>query len=259
MTFQPMDGDLLKAALEQFSTVSRLMVGVVGSMLTIRFVIFIVSFASVENYASLLKTAALYLATISIFPEALSIFMRLMADLSSAIHAAGLASPEDDFTKYLNTFSGSISFFVLPATIRDMGVLYLAQSIYGLLLSLLIAIGPVVLFFSLIANGPGATQYFGAILLLSIWPLTWNLLEALSAEIAGGFESTSLAKFSYFLVISLLKLCSPIFSVFLFRSLSVGEAVKRPFKLVTATLSTSAGFMGRVPGKTNRAEVRRRR
>lgn len=234
--FLPMGASALEVALAQFGRVSAVVSGLIGVVIMARFVLLLVQVAGAESYGLVLKDAVVYFVAISLFPQLLKVFFEMTGGLALSI---ALKNPVAEPSVLMSAFENSLLSFA-PKFLRDMGSLYVAQAAYTLLLSILIAIAPVVIFLSVMVQGVGVAPYLGAIVTLSLWPLTWNLLGALAAEIQAGFPGSTLAQIALHFVVQLLQFFSPIFSVFLFRSLAPGEAFRRPLATVMALKSFGA-------------------
>lgn len=246
--FLPMDPNALEVALSQFSRVSLVVSGLVGTVMLGRFVLLLIQVAAAESYGAVLKDAVVYFVTISLFPRLLKAFFEMAGELALSIALKNPVPPPS--TALMSAFDNTFLLF-FPKILREMGTLYLAQAIYTLLLSILIAIGPVVIFLAVLVQGAGVAGYLGTIITLSLWPLTWNLLGALSAEIDSGFSGSTLAQIAFHFVVQLLQLASPLFSVFLFRTLSAGEAFRRPIAaaLAVKSMGVSAAVTFRKRGR----------
>lgn len=243
--FLPMGSNALEVALLQFSRVAMIVSGLIGVVIIARFVLLLVQVASAESYGAVLKDAIVYFVAISLYPSVLKAFFEMTGGLALSI---ALKNPAPEPSGLFAALDSTLISF-LPKLLRDMGVLYISQAIYTLLLSILIAIAPVLIFLSVMIQGAGVAAYVGALVTLSLWPVSWNLLGALAAEIQSGFPGSTVAQIAFHFVVQLLQMFSPIFSVFLFRSLAVGDALKKPVSAALAIRSLGASVVVRKRGR----------
>lgn len=258
---QPMDSVVLTAALAQFSKVSLVMSGIVGLTVIARFTFLVVTIASAEAYGHVLKGLVVYLVGISIFPKLLEVAVDITGSIALAIPLEAPPKETGVVERYLEVVQPQLGFIGVALDIGRFGIPHLAQAVYGLLLALLIAVGPVVLFVAALISGGGFQAYAISLLTLLLWPLCWNLFGALALELKAAASITSLGKYIYWFVVQILQLFSPLFTVMIFRNLSVGSAIQAPVKAVVmmkavATAATSRQFLGRAVRK--RPSPRRR-
>lgn len=235
--FLPMDSAMLNVALAQFQRVSIVVATVVGLILTARISLQLVTLGSAENYGGVLKDAIIYFVAISLFPSLMRVVIDTTGGLALAISFEPPEQKTDLVSGYLNVVRNNLGMVSVIVDLGKMGAPYFAQAIYSVLLSILIAIGPVVILLATLLGGGGLMPYANSLLVLCLWPLTWNLLGALSVEVAKGFSGTSIGLFCFWIVVQLLQILSPLFSIFLFKSLSAGEAFRRPLATYAAIKS----------------------
>lgn len=237
--FYPIDETTLDIALAQFSKVSGLLMTVVGTVMIARFVLVLIQVGDAGGYSTVLKDVVTYLIAINLYAPVLKIFMESLASLSSQIVVPEAEPPPGTLSAYFHLMEDKAPWISIMTDLGSSSVLHIAQAIYSVLLALLIAIAPVVIFIAILLHGVGVRGYVTAICALSLWPLTWNLLACLASETAKGSESTSLGQFCFWAVVHLLQLLSPIFSVFLFKTLATGEAFHKPTAAAQAALKFS--------------------
>lgn len=251
--FLPMEPGLLESALAVFSRVAGLMTTLVGTAFLVRSVLLLISFAPAGDYASILRSVVIYFAGVSLFPSLLHVLMEVTGSLASAIPFPASEAPTGVLAESLGRISKSL-IFSGPAILHEMGILYLARAVYGILLALLIGIAPVVIFVAVLLQGAGLSAFLTAFVTLALWPVLWNILGALAFQISRDFEVTSLSRFLYWIVVYILQLFSPVFAVFLFKSFSVGAAMKAPLHFFVGASSLGMKPRSEVPRRGLRSK-----
>lgn len=243
--FLPMDSATLNIALAQFQRVSIVVAAVVGLILTARISLLLVTLGSSEGYGAVFKDAIIYFVAISIFPS----LMRVLVDTTGGLALAISFEPSEQKTDlvggYFEAVRSNLGVLSIFMDLGKLSVPYLASAVYSVLISILIAIGPIVILLATLLGGGGVMPYANSLIVLCLWPLTWNLLGALSAEVAKGFTGTSIGLFCFWIVVQALQILSPLFSIFLFKSLSAGEAFRRPLATYAAIKTFGASHIAK--------------
>jgi hypothetical protein len=81
-----------------------------------------------------------------------------------------------------------------------------------------------------ITQGIGA--YFMSFISLSMWPLLWNLLGLLGRELWPHLSTSPIAAVTFWIVIQILQVLSPVFCVILFVSLAPSQSLSRAVTVV---------------------------
>jgi len=117
---------------------------------------------------------------------------------------------------------------VIFGKIGDLIVVNLAQSIYAVLLSLFICVGPIFGFLSfMLGFSSNMREYFGVFISLCLWPILWNILGKLSQSVGSQFADAPLASVLYWITVQVLQFISPIFAYGLFKSMSTNLGVSK--------------------------------
>lgn len=241
--FMPINQAMLEAALGQFSKVSVVVTGLLGFIVVLRMTFLLLSLAAAEAYAEVLRDALIYLLAVSLFPSLVKVAVEITGSLAFAIDFSAPMREPNLVDRYLQALQPQLGIFGIAVELGGLGILHIARAIYSLLLSVLVAIGPVVVFMSVQITRSGLRSYITALLSLLLWPLCWNLMGALATEISRDLTATSLGSYCFWMVVSMLQILSPIFSVYLFHSLAAGEAFRRPIATLTAIRSAGVATM----------------
>jgi hypothetical protein len=237
-----MDAATLSVSLGHFQKVALATSSVFGLVVMARFALLAVSLGSFQSYGAVLRDALIYLVAISIFPSLLRVVIDICGSLAMSISFEPTVVEEDTVNGYLEAVRSGLGFVSVIFDLGRFGVVYIARAIYTLLLAILIAIGPIVLMLSALVGGGGVMAYMNSIALLLLWPVTWNLLGSLAVEVSRSNGQSSLGIYCFWFVVQALQLLSPLFSVFIFKSMAASEALKRPLSAALA-VKTAGGSM----------------
>ena len=226
--FLPMEPSALSSALSQFGHVSTVASSVVGLIVLAKLVFLLIIVSPAEKYGSVIRDVVTYFAVISVFPLLVTALIHTTGDIALQLNFQSAEPPPGTIGAYFQALESKMPFFMMFSDLGKLSVLHIARAIYTVLISLLIAIGPIVILTSVLINGSGVGSFVTALVTLSLWPVTWNLLGVLSTEIYRNSSMTSLGQFCFWLVVETLQLFSPIFSVFLLKSLATADAFNRP-------------------------------
>ncbi len=243
--FLPMSPVLLDTSLKEFSHVAGIISGLVGLIMVARFVLLLIQVSGSEEYAAVLRDALIFFISISLFPPLMRALVSTTSHLAFAIQFDSVEVKSGTLASYFKAIEDRIPLVGLVSDLGHSSVLHMARGAYSLLLSILIAIGPVVIFTARLIFANTLQPYVTSILILSLWPVTWNLLGSLALKISKGFESTSIGQFCFWLIVDILQLLSPIFSAYLFKNLASGEAIQRPLAFMKSVKSISPSTGGR--------------
>lgn len=232
--FLPMDAAALSISLAHFQKVALVTSSVFGLVVVARFALLAVTLGSSQSYGTVLRDALIYLVAISVFPSLLRVVVDISGSLAMAISFEPTVVEEDAVNGYLEAVRSGLGFISVIFDLGRFGVVYVARAFYTLLLAILIAIGPVILMLSALIGGGGVMPYASSIGLLLLWPVTWNLLGSLAGEVSRSNGQSSLGIYCFWFVVQLLQLLSPLFSVFIFKSMAASEALKRPLSAALA-------------------------
>ena len=208
-----------------------------GLVLTAKLALGLISFSSVEEMMGHVKDAFLFFACLILFPELFRISVDVVGGLNGSLSKAAaniqVAESEMIFSKVLS-FMEEFSIFSFLVSLFPLSVTYLAESLSSLLLMMMVSVYPLLLLISfLVGSGVGSvggtsamrTYYLGLLSIL-IWPVMWNLFEVMGQKIRGDFGGSEIKGIIFFLVLSILKLASPMISIFLFQSVSMEQGAR---------------------------------
>ena len=239
--FLPMETSALSGALSQFGKVSGYVSGLVVLIVTAKFTFLLVTVSPSERYGAVLRDLVTYFAVIGIFPLLMKALIETTGELALRLNFQEPAEKSATLIQYFKALEASVPSLIMFSDLGKLSILHIARAIYTVLISLLISIGPVICLTSVMISGSGVGSYVTALVTLSLWPVTWNLLGALASEIDRSSSMTALGQFFFWLVVQMLQLVSPIFSSFLIKSLSTAEAFSRPILAYTKVVTTVKG------------------
>ncbi|MFZ3231733.1 MAG: hypothetical protein WA160_16110 [Pseudobdellovibrio sp.] len=226
--FIPVSDVILSSGFSLFTKVSALMLGFVGVIFMIRIVSLQARLASVYEYGSLVKDTALYFALLSLFPYLIKLIYGISGSLAQKISFIPETAVQGKIDEFLSALFYQYQFMKIAAKIGDFLVINLAQGMYSIFTALLLSIAPIFIFMSTILGfEKGLGAYFSSIISISLWPVVWNLIGLLGKELFNSFDNSTLAVVVYWAIIHLLQFLSPLFCIFLLKSLSPSGAVTK--------------------------------
>ena len=256
--FLPMEMSALESALSQFEKVSVYVSSVVVLIATAKITFLAITISPSEKYGAVLREIVLYFAVIGLFPLLMKALIQTTGELALRLNFEPQELESGTLASYFKSLETSVPALIIFSELGKLSILHIARAIYTVLISLLIAVGPVICLTSIMVSGSGVGSYVVALVTLALWPVTWNLLGALSGEIHRSMTMTSLGQFFFWNVVELLQLSSPIFSSFLLKSLSAGEAFSRPMLVFSKGATVVNGARAFTAG-TRRAGARTKR
>ena len=239
--FLPMEASVLSGALSQFGKVSTYVSSVVVLIVTAKFTFLLISVSPSERYGAVLKDLVTYFAVIGLFPLLMKALIQTTGDLALKLNFQEPKAQSATLIQYFKALEANVPSLIMFSDLGKLSILHISRAVYTVLISLLISIGPVICLTSIMISGSGVGAYLTALVTLSLWPVTWNLLGALANEIDRSSSMTTLGQFFFWLVVEMLQLLSPIFSSFLIKSLSAAEAFSRPMLAYTRVLTIVKG------------------
>jgi len=171
----PVDSSLINRAIEVYKAYYWVLLTLVTSIFFCRIVYYQFSFAPAEKYGDLVRDVFVCYMLMIAFPHVYT----YMADCSTALaqklgemlHVTGAVIPEKiPFDKT------GISWFLRPEALRL--IIYAAvHTVFNLALSIMIALGPIVILAGTMMNfSVSITAYFVLLLFIWLWPVFWNVL-----------------------------------------------------------------------------------
>ena len=229
----PINEVVLNASLNLFSKVS-LIIGVLVSVLfTIRITFLLLKSAGGEEYGALVQDTGKYLVLVSLFP----MIVRFILDASGGLATSLAFIPSDvansQIENFFSNLFGDYAILRVFSSIGAAAVVIISQSAYSLFLAVLLAIAPVVILFStMLGFSQGIGPYIMSLLSLCMWPVLWNLLGRLGMELWPFFATSPLSTACFWFLLLVVQLLSPLFSIFLFISLSPAQSVAKAVTMV---------------------------
>ncbi|WP_413578595.1 hypothetical protein ACLVWU_08665 [Bdellovibrio sp. HCB290] len=232
--FIPMDELLLTESLNLFSKVSLVVSSFVGAVFAMRAVMLQVRVASSAEYGELLTDLLAYFGLTALYPYLIKLLMNAIFEIALKIGAQSVISRVDKRETYpmLKDLLGDWPVVEILAKIGDVTILALSQGFYSICIGLLIAIAPVVIFSSTVLKiSNGVKEYFQILIAMALWPVLWNVLGVLGDSFTQHLLTSPFRTLIFGFVIYSLQLLSPVFCMFLFKSMSSTGAISQVIKL----------------------------
>lgn len=232
--FLPVTELVLNSGLSLFSKVSVVMTGLVATLVLMRIVFLQLRFANVYEYGGLLKDLISYFGIVALFPYLVKMIFGVAGSI--ALKVAFLPAPDAQATvqEFFSSLFFHYEYLSVISKLNDLIVINLAQAIYSVFSALLLSIAPICIFLSTILGiERGLGTYFMTLISISLWPVLWNLIGLLGKELFNQQGSSTLMTISYWFIIQVLQLTSPLFCGVLFKSLSSSGAVTKVIGLGT--------------------------
>ncbi|WP_374035785.1 hypothetical protein ACES2I_08870 [Bdellovibrio bacteriovorus] len=232
-SFDPMNQVVLEASLGLFSKVSLMVTALVGLVFTMRLTFMVLRVASSYEYGALFGDTVKYLGLSQLFPYLVKLILSVASGLAAKVSFVAPSDVQMKIESFVREVFGEFVLFNVLGKIGDIAITLLCQSFYSVLLALLLAIAPIMLFLSTmlgITQGIGA--YFISFISLSMWPLLWNLLGVLGRELWPHISSSPIAAVSFWIVIQILQVLSPVFCIVLFVSLAPSQSLSKAVTVV---------------------------
>lgn len=229
----PMNEAVLGAALGLFSKVSLILSGLVAMAFLMRICFLAVRIANVYEYVDVIGDTVKYFGITAIFPTLVTLILKISGGLALSISYVPMAAAQSSIEEFMHKLFGGFVLLQIFGKIGDILMNLFTQSIYTIFISLLLAIAPVMIFFStMLGLSQGVGAYFASLLSLSMWPVLWNLLGLLGRELWPHIANSPVSSVVFWVVIQILQFFSPVFCVLLFRSLSPSQAISKVISIV---------------------------
>ncbi|QDK37913.1 hypothetical protein [Bdellovibrio sp. NC01] len=224
--FDPINSLLLERSLELFSKVSVVVTGSVAVCFLMRAVFYQVTFRGVDAYASLFQDVIAYFALINVFPMLVKLLMQTVIQIAAKVGSPEMSGVNEASEKFFEYMSGDYVIMQIWEKIGDISLIVIVQSCYSIMIGLLLAIAPIVIFSSTILKlSSGIGTYFKILFATSMWPILWNLLGTLGASMWPKFFESPFRTVVYWSLIKFFQFLSPIFCISLFSSFSAASAL----------------------------------
>ncbi|MDG0816484.1 hypothetical protein [Bdellovibrio svalbardensis] len=186
-----------------------------------------------HEYSALFKDVITFFGLIALFPMLIKLLLGSVAILSAKISYTQIDGVQSTLEKFLKELNGDSVIFEVLGKIGDIAIQIFVQSIYSVLIAVLLAVAPVFIFTSTILKlSNGIQAYFQSLLAMALWPVLWNLLGVLGKALWPHFQESPIRTVIFWGVIQLLQLLSPIFCIVLFRSMSSTGVISAAVKAV---------------------------
>ncbi len=227
-SFFPVSDVILTSGFSLFTKVSALMIGLVGIIFVMRIVSLQARLASLYEYGSVVKDMILYFALLSLFPFLIRLIYGTSASIAQKISFVPATVAQSKLDEFLSSLFFEYQFLKVIAKIGDFVVINLAHGMYSIFTALLLSIAPIIIFMSTVLGfEKGLAAFFSSIISVSLWPVVWNLIGLLGKELFNSYDNSTLTVVVYWVIIQVLQLLSPIFCMFLLKSLSPSGVVTK--------------------------------
>ncbi len=191
-----------------------------------RVVFLLLKVASPQEYFKLLGDSSQYLGLNILFPELIKLIMSGSSSLAEKISFVPISGAQKSVEDFFNNLLGESVFFQIFGKIGHIILSILAQSVYSVLISLLLALAPLLLFFNfMLGMEEGLGAYFKTLFSLTLWPVVWNLIGLLGRELWPLMSNSPTSTVIFWVVIQALQLLSPVFCFILLKSFSPTQAL----------------------------------
>ena len=223
-SFAPMSDVALSGGITLFTKVMAIITGLVSVIFIMRISYLVIKVSGPSDYGDVLKDTVTFLALGSLFPVILKLIIGSINSIAQKISYLKHDLGKDTFIKFMENLFSDHPLLYVSGKLGHLFIQGLSYSVYSVLISLLIAIGPVFIFLSTMLNmSSGLKIYFGLLVSLSLWPVLWNILSQLANHVGTQFDDSPVTTFCLYVVIYGLQLISPIISYSIFKSMSFGS------------------------------------
>jgi hypothetical protein len=224
----PMNEAVLIASLSLFTKVSVIMTGLVALLFTMRMVFLSLKASGSFEYGAVIGDTVRYLGLTVLFPTFIRLILDITAGLALKVSYVPLTAAQKQIELFSSQMFGEFVIFQVIGKVGDIFLMMLSQSFYTVLMALLLSIAPVMIFFStMLGLSQGVGAYFMMFISFSMWPVLWNLLGLLGRELWPLLGNSPVSVVTFWIVIQVLQVLSPIVSVILFMSLSPSQALSK--------------------------------
>ena len=231
-SFLPMSESIFSLSLVWFERISHLTYGLIGVFITIKFAFLIMQVSPAQSYFDSIKNAASYLGMTLAFPILAKLFVFGASDIADRIFKVASYPKFTGIAEYVEIIFGQFGLIMFVWKIIDLLVLNLAWAFHTVLLSVLIAIAPLIFFGCMMTDfNVGIKPFFTTFVALCAWPIVWNLLGQLGMTTLSNLNSTPLTSICFYFVFHLLQILSPIFCFSLLKNLNLDMGSKFAVKI----------------------------
>ncbi|MEK6705765.1 MAG: hypothetical protein AABZ06_08250, partial [Bdellovibrionota bacterium] len=220
----PVDSDIIRKAIDVYHAYYRILLILVGMIFFCRVVYYQFSFAPAEKYADLLRDVFVCSFLMIAFPHVYTYLAEcsdtLSQKMSQILHVTGPEIPE------MIKFSKSNWPWWLRPEVLPLILYAVAHVVFNLILSILIALGPIVIFAGTMLNFTiSITAYFALLLFVWLWPVFWSVLGYFKGLLWAGkaFSAVGVGSFLASVVMFIFQLLSPLAVYSMVRGTHAGQ------------------------------------
>lgn len=223
-SFAPMSDVALSGGIALFAKVMAIITGLVSVIFIMRICYLVIKVSGPSDYGGVLKDTVTFLALGSLFPVILKLIIGSINSIAQKISYIEIEAGKSSFISFAENLVSDYPLFFIGAKLGHLFIQGISFTIYSVLISLLLAVGPIFIFLSTMLNmSSGLKIYFGLLVSLSLWPVLWNILSQLANHVGTQFDESPVMTFCLYVVIYGLQLISPIISYSIFKSMSFGS------------------------------------
>lgn len=238
VTFDAVGPNVLKAALDVFVVISGTLSAVVAAVIMGRFVLTQITFGSASEYGETLKDLLKYLLICSMFPFLVNTTFDVVNGIAKKISYIPSEKIHLAFMEVSSRLLSDSLWAMVGGPLIDLTILVGAHTVYTLMVAVLIAVGGIIFFMSLILGlSIPVRTYFMILITFSLWPILWNTLGILGEKLFTGDEPFRAA--IYWLALHIIQAFSPIFMFKLLSSGMATEAVGSVGRAASAVVTRS--------------------
>ncbi len=230
-----MNDILLSESLKLFSQTSVVISSFVAVVFIMRTVFLSTTLAGPGEYGALFKDLIAFFGLLALFPMLIKLMLSSVALLAVKISYTKVEGVQSTLEHFLSQIDGSSVLFEVIGKIGDIAIEIFVQSVYSVLISIMLAAAPIFIFTTTILKlSTGLQAYFQSLLAMALWPVLWNLFGVLGKALWPHFQESPIRTVIFWGVIQILQLLSPIFCISLFRSMSSTGAMTAIVKAMGA-------------------------
>jgi len=237
-SFLPMNEQMLSAALSTYAKVAGLTGGLAFAIFTARVSVLTATVEGPSAFADALKSLIAFFISLALAPVVFKAIILSTGHIAAEIGRSSLSTHETSeqagvFSELMKVAEHDSPILAFAIHVIPFSVGYLASSIYSIILGAVCAVTPIILLYYELSNSSQSLRAVAStVLVLSSWPILWNVMALLAKEIWPSFSHTTVASIVFWSVIKILQLLSPLFSVLFFKSFSMtglsrGQAILR--------------------------------
>lgn len=229
--FMPISELVLSSSLSLFTKVSAIVSGFVAVIFFMRMAFLVVKISPAQEYGKLIYDVAFYLGLISLFPMISKLVVFGIGSLAERISYLPPDQAQTNLIEFADKLLSANPVLMVTIKAGFHFIQAIAYSIYTALISLFIAAAPVFIFMSTVLDiQNGIKAFFGMLISLSLWPVLWNLLGQLALTVGSQIQESPISSVCFWLVILILQLLSPLFTLSLFKNMSADLGTSKVLK-----------------------------